>query len=50
MNNLDIIMYESFQEEQKKRKSENEGRSLLYPNADDEEYEEELMDQCFKED
>lgn len=23
---------------------EDEGRSLLYPNADDEEYEEELMD------
>ena len=28
---------------------EDDGRDLLYPNADDEEYEEELMDQCFKE-
>lgn len=26
------------------------GRSLLFPNADDDEYEEILMDMCFKED
>ena len=55
MNNMDIVIYETFQEEerqreQKRKELEDEGRSLLYPNADDEEYEEELMDQCFKED
>ena len=55
MNNMDIIMYETFMEEERKKEQrhkelEDEGRSLLYPNADDEEYEEELMDQCFKED
>lgn len=51
MNNMDIVMYETFMEEERRHKDlEDEGRSLLYPNADDEEYEEELMDQCFKED
>lgn len=51
MNNMDIVMYETFMEEERRYKElEDEGRSLLYPNADNEEYEEELMDQCFKED
>ena len=51
MNNMDIVMYEEFMKEECRRKElEDEGRSLLYPNADDEEYEEELMDLCFKED
>lgn len=51
MNNMDIVMYEEFMKEEHKQKElEDEGRSLLYPNADDEEYEEELMDLCFKED
>lgn len=51
MNNMDIVMYEEFMKEERKQKElEDEGRCLLYPNADDEEYEEELMDLCFKED
>jgi len=28
---------------------DDNGRSILFPNADDEEYEEQLMDMCFKE-
>lgn len=51
MNNMDILAYEAFMEEERKHEEdEDEGRSLLYPNADDDEYEEELMDLCFKED
>jgi hypothetical protein len=54
LTNRDIIEYERFMEEErqneKRRKElEDEGRDLLFPNADDEEYEEELMDRCFKE-
>lgn len=49
MNNMDIVIYETFMEDQRKaeqrrRELEDEARSLLYPNADDEEYEEEMMD------
>lgn len=55
MNNMGVDMYETFmkeecKKEQRHKEFEDEERSLLYPNANDEEYEEELMDQCFKED
>ena len=46
----DLTLMEKLMRLNELEEDNDNGRSLLFPNADDDEYEEILMDMCFKED
>ena len=46
----DLTLLEKLKSLNELEEDDDNGRYLLFPNADDDEYEEILMDMCFKED